>query len=789
MLRSVLFSAFFAVLCGSLQRTMTKLVRNHSHWGAFLAEVDNGRVVGVQPFVHDPDPSQLIEAVPAAVHSRTRIAQPMVREGWLRDRRAGGAGRGHEPFVEVSWQHALDLVADELTRVKSDYGHSAIMAGSQGWGSAGIFHEARAQLRRFMAIFGGFIDQTSNYSFGTALVFLPHVLGNAQAVTGPLTSWSSIARHAKLMVLFGGCNPKNMQVAKGGCGAHLAGQAHAELAAAGVEVVNVSPIREDGPAAVKPEWITIRPNTDTAMLLALSHTLMANELHDREFLARYCSGFERVRAYVMGESDGQPKDAAWAAAITGVPAETIRTLARRMAAQRTMISASWSLQRADHGEQPYWAVLLLASCLGQIGLPGGGFGFGYGSATGIAEAPLAFRTPTMEVTGNPLNRAIPAARIAQCLQHPGEPYDFNGRRSTYPDIKLVYWAGGNPFHHHQDINQLRAAFRRPQTVIVHEPWWTATARHADIVLPATTSLERNDIGSAPRDRFVFAMHKAIDPVGAARDDYAIFADLARRLGCETSFTQDRDEMTWLRHIYDSWRDSVRTNQAAIPDFDSFWSEGFLEIPRSADEYVMLANFRADPDKYKLTTPSGRIELYSEKIAGFGYDDCPPHPTWLEPSEWHGGAAAAKYPLHLISSQPRYRLHSQMDAGPISARGKIGGREAVALHPDDARRRGIRDGDIVRIHNARGACLAGAMLSDALTPGIAKLSCGAWYDPADTADGALCAHGNANMLTHDRGTSKLSQGPSSGTNMVEIELWKGDSPPVRAFEPPAVVPMP
>ena len=361
---------------------MTKLVRNHSHWGSFIAEVDDGRVVGVRPFERDPDPSPLIEAIPAAVHSQTRVATPVVREGWLKNGPGHGEGRGREPFVAVSWERALDLVAGELSRVKRDHGHAAIMAGSQGWGSAGIFHEPRGQLRRFMGIFGGYVDQVSNYSFGTALVFLPHVVGNAQACTGPLTSWSSIARHAKLMVLFGGANPKNMQVTKGGMGAHAIGQSLADLARAGVDVVNVSPIREDGPAAVAPQWIPIRPGTDTAMLLALCHTLIAEGLHDVEFLTQYCTGFERVQPYVMGDADGQPKDADWAAAITGVPAETIRALARRMAATRTMISASWSLQRADHGEQPYWAVLLLASCLGQIGLPGGGFGFGYGSAIG-----------------------------------------------------------------------------------------------------------------------------------------------------------------------------------------------------------------------------------------------------------------------------------------------------------------------------------------------------------------------------------------------------------------------
>jgi biotin/methionine sulfoxide reductase len=763
---------------------MIRFFRNHSHWGSFTAEVEDGRIVGVRPFEHDPEPSPLIGAIPDAVYSQTRIPHPFVREGWLKNGPGSGDGhgRGREKFVAVSWERAFDLVAGELLRVRRDYGHDAIMAGSQGWASAGIFHEARGQLRRFMATFGGFVDQTSNYSFGTALVFLPHVVGSAQSVTGPLTSWTSIARHAKLMVLFGGANPKNMHVAKGGCGAHSIGGSLAELARAGVEAINISPIRDDGPDPLAPEWIPIRPGSDTALLLALVHTLIANSLHDADFLASHCTGFERARAYVMGETDGVPKDADWAAPITGIAADKIRALARRMAASRTMISGSWSLQRADHGEQPYWALLLLASCLGQIGLPGGGFGFGYGSANGIADPPLALRAPVMEAVANPLGRAIPAARIADCLLRPGEPYDFNGRRSAFPDLKLVYWAGGNPFHHHQDINRLREAWRRPQTVIVHEPWWTATARFADIVLPATTTLERNDIGCAPRDRFVIAMQQAIEPLGEAKNDYEIFAELSRRVSCEAEFTKGRDQMAWLRHLYDGWRNGVRGTAAAIPDFDRFWADGFFEIPSGADEYVMFEKFRADPERNKLATPSGRIELYSEKIAGFGYEDCPPHPTWIEPSEWRD---ANSYPLHLISSQPRFKLHSQMDGGPVSAHGKVSGREAVVLHPDDATRRGIKEGDVVRIRNERGACLAGAVISTAVSLGVAKLSCGAWYDPMSGQDGALCVHGNANMLTHDRGSSKLSQGPSTGTNMVEIERWSGPLPPLRAFTPPEI----
>ena len=762
------------------------LVRNHSHWGAFSAEVEDGRIVGVRPFERDPDPSHLINAIPDAVHSKSRIAQPMVREGWLKHGPGPSESRGREPFVPVPWDKALDLVAGEIERVRRLYGNAAIMGGSQGWSSAGLFHEARVQLHRFLAASGGYTDQVMNYSFGAALAFLPHIVGSPQSVVGPLTSWSSIARHSRLMVLFGGANPKNTLVSKGGCASHSTGGWIAELAKARVEVVNISPIREDGPDAVRPEWIPIRPNTDTAMLLALTHTLVSEGLHDQAFLDKFCVGFERVLPYLMGDSDGQPKSADWAAPITGVPADTIRALARRMAATRTMVTASWSLQRAHHGEQPYWAVILLASALGQIGLPGGGFGFGYGSGAGIGDAPLSFAAPAMDSIKNPINVTIPAARISDCLLNPGGAYDFNGKRGNYPDIKLVYWAGGNPFHHHQDTNKLRRAWQRPETVVVHEPWWTATARHADIVLPATTSLERNDIGGARRDKFIMVMQQAVAPVGEARNDFAIFSDLAKRLGVAEAYTQGRDENAWLRHLYEGCRHSAGANAAALPDFDTFWNTGYLEIPAASEEYVLFGDFRADPEKHKLRTPSGRIELYSEKIAGFGYDDCPPHPTWIEPWEWLGGKDAKTYPLHLVSSQPRDRLHSQMDCGPVAASGKIAGREAIAINPADAKARGINDGDVVRVHNARGSCLAGAIVSDSISAGVVKLSCGAWYDPADGSELALCRHGNPNVLTRDQGTSKLGQGPSSATALVEVERYTEPLMPVAAFDPPRVV---
>jgi biotin/methionine sulfoxide reductase len=246
------------------------------------------------------------------------------------------------------------------------------------------------------------------------------------------------------------------------------------------------------------------------------------------------------------------------------------------------------------------------------------------------------------------------------------------------------------------------------------------------------------------------------------------------------FSEGRDEAAWLRQICDAFRERAHSN--LVPEFDVFWDKGWVELPRRSEEYVFLADFRADPEKYRLRTPSGRIELYCERIARFDYDDCPPQPRWVEPAEWLGATAAARFPLHLVSSQPRHKLHSQMDAGPISARGKVAGREALAIHPEDARARGIAAGDVVRVFNARGACFAGAVLTDAVRPGVVRLSCGAWYDPVGDAEDAACAHGNANVLTRHHGTSRLGQRPSSATALVEVERAAAP-PPGKPFVPP------
>ena len=732
-----------------------------SHWGAFEVDVEGNRIVATRPFSKDPHPAPIPDILPAAVHHRTRVARPSIRRGWLEARKRDG--RGRDEFVELPWDEALDIAAAEIDRVRREHGNEAIFGGSYGWSSAGRFHHAQSQVHRFLNCIGGYVASFGSYSTGCAQSIMPHVLGVnfLKLLYEHQDGWQTIHDHTETLVMFGGINPKNSQVSMGGVTEHETAGWFDRFAVKGMRCINIGPQRTDAPERC--EWIPVRPASDTAIMLAFAHALESEGLTDRDFLARCTVGFERFRRYLMGETDGQPKSPEWAAPLCGVDPDTTRGLARRMASTRTLVTVTWSLQRGEHGEQPYWMSAVLAAMLGQIGLPGGGVGYGYGAIGGVGKSLIGLRGMTFSQLTNPVKRVIPVARIGDMLRNPGRSYDFNGRREPYPDIRLIYWAGGNPYHHHQDLNALHEAWQKPETIIVNEPWWTATAKRADIVFPATTPYEREDIGRSDLDDYLFYMPRLIPPVGEARDDYAIFAGLAERLGAGAVFTEGRGAADWLSLLYEEFRSLAAAKSIELPDLEELKARNWVRLPIRAEgpNRTLFAPFREDPEAAPLGTPSGKIEIFSETIDGFGYDDCPGHPVWLPPSEWLGTATAAA-PLHLVSPQPGDKLHSQLESALADREGARP--ETLVIDPGDATARGIRTGDLVRVFNARGACRARALVSGGVRPGVVALPTGAWFgDPG----GNLDPDGNPNVLTKDVGTSRLGQACSAHTALVDV----------------------
>jgi len=243
-----------------------------SHWGAFIAQVEDGKFIGVKPFGGDAAPVPMIQALAGRVYSTTRIKYPMVRAGFLKKGAASDrTERGTGNFVRVSWDEALDLVAKELQRVKSKYGNESIFAGSLDWHSVGKLHDAPVLLRRMLALFGGFTDDAGDFSVQAAMTILPHVTGNIE-VYDLQTAWPTIIKNTDLIVLFGASLLKNNQIGWTPPD-HYAYWALKQVKEKGIEAISVDPRMTDTTKYLNAKWIALRPNTDVALMLGIAHTL------------------------------------------------------------------------------------------------------------------------------------------------------------------------------------------------------------------------------------------------------------------------------------------------------------------------------------------------------------------------------------------------------------------------------------------------------------------------------------------------------------------------------------
>ncbi|HCM1991754.1 TPA: trimethylamine-N-oxide reductase TorA [Salmonella enterica subsp. salamae serovar 30:m,t:-] len=779
-------------------------IQSGSHYGAFEAKVMNGEWVATRPFKHDKYPCDMLNAVREVVYNPSRVRYPMVRLDWLRQReKSDRRQRGDNRFVRVSWDRALDLFYEELERVQKTYGSSGVFTGLADWQMVGKYHKAGGAMDRGLGLHGSYVTTVGDYSAAAAQVILPHVIGSLE-VYEQQTSLPLVIEHSQTIVLWG-CDPiKNLQI-EFLVPDHDAFGYWAQIKEAvkqgKIRVISVDPVRSKTQNYLNCEQLSLRPQTDVALMLGVAHTLYVEKRYDVNFINDYTVGFEQFLPYLLGTTDKQPKDAQWAAEICGLSAENIRDFARVLVNGRTQFMGGWCVQRMHHGEQYPWMLVVLASMVGQIGLPGGGVGFGWhynggGTVTSagpvlsglgsIANPPAAKYKPDFRGA----SEHIPTSRIVDCLLAPGKKIAFNGETLIYPDIKMAIYSAANPFHAQQDRNRMIEAWEKLETVVVLDHQWTASCRFADIVLPVTTRFERNDIEQfgTHSNKGLMALHQVVKPQFEARHDFDIFAGLCKRFDREAAYRENRDEMQWINAIYD---EGVKTGAAlgvTLPDFDSFWQgEGYIEYP-AGQPWVRHSEFREQPDLNPLGTPSGLIEIFSKTIAGFGYADCPGHPVWMEPFERSHSKTTTKYPLHLQSCHPDKRLHSQLCSSDAFRKTyAVAGREPLYMCEQDARARGLKAGDIARVFNDRGQVLAGVVISADYVPGVIRIHEGAWYSPQKGGKaGTLCTYGDPNVLSADVATSQLAQGPSAHTVLVEVERYQPQAPDVTGFGGPDTV---
>ncbi|BBS89644.1 biotin sulfoxide reductase [Klebsiella sp. WP7-S18-CRE-02] len=762
-----------------------------AHWGPILVDTDGEQVLASRGALQTSFTNSLQSVVRDQVHSKTRVRYPMVRKGFLASPESPQGIRGQDEFVRVSWDDALALIDRQHRRIRESYGPASIFAGSYGWRSNGVLHKAATLLQRYMSLAGGYTGHLGDYSTGAAQAIMPHVVGGNE-VYQQQTSWPMVLEHTDVVVLWS-ANPMNTLKIAWNASDEQGLPYFEHLRHSGKRLICIDPMRSETVAffGESMEWIAPHMGTDVALMLGIAHTLLTNNWHDAEFLSRCTTGFPTFADYLLGQKDGEAKSAEWAAAICGVSADKIRELADIFHKNTTMLMSGWGMQRQQFGEQKHWMLVTLAAMLGQIGTPGGGFGLSYHFANGGNPTRRAAVLASMQGTvkgGVDAVDKIPVARIVEALENPGAPYQHNGMDRHFPDIRFVWWAGGANFTHHQDTNRLIRAWQKPELVVISECNWTAAARHADIVLPATTSFERNDLTMTGdySNQHLVPMKRVVAPRDEARDDFEVFAELSERWepGGRARFTEGKNDLQWLETFYNIAGQRGAPMGVTLPSFERFWQDNeLIEMPENAQNaaFVRFSDFRADPLANPLKTPSEKIEIYSERIASFQYSDCPPHPMWLAPDEWHGNAQPGQ--LQLLSAHPAHRLHSQLNHTSLRERYAVAGREPITLHPQDAQARQIRDGDLVRVWNARGQVLAGAAVSEDIKPGVICLHEGAWPDFAPEA-GGICKNGAVNVLTKDIPSSRLGNGCAGNTALAWIEKYDGPALTLTAFDPPA-----
>ena len=672
-----------------------------------------------------PEPEQLrtclrCRAYRQYVHHPERLMYPQKRIG----------ARGEGKFKRISWDEALDTLAGELIRVKETYGNQGIFLATGGAYLASL-HNGGFAAARLLSQFGGFVTHYGNIS-------------SEGAVWASLTQYGSVMvghsredmLNSRLIILWG-WDPARM-ISGTNTMYHLI-----KARENGAKVIAIDPRYHDTAATVADEWIPILPGTDTAVMVAVANVMIKENLYDQIFMDKYTVGFERFKEYVLGQEDGVDKTPSWAAEISGVDAATIERLAREYAI--TKPAALMDCQgpaRSAMGEQYNRCAATLCAMTGNVGRPGGSAG---GGLMGIPVGHM-FRMSAIPPGKNPFELDGPPVKGTLDIRlrvikriHINTIFDaiLCGKEGGYPaDIKMMWSMCNNYLNQTGNSNKAAKALQKLEFLCVNELFMTPQARYSDLLLPVTSAAERSDLTRPwPSGPYFTFINRALNPLGECKSDFEIVNQLAERLGMKDFNPHTEDE--WLKML-------VELNpeyQKHIKDYETFRREGIHRI-KLPEPIVAFKEQIEDIENHPFPTPSGKIEIYSQRVADLNNPMCPPIPKYLATPEDHNDPLFEKYPLQLITPHPKNRVHSEMYM--VEWLREVEPHRAW-INPTDAERRGIKDGDAIYVFNDRGKVAITAWLTERIIPGVICIFEGSWYAPdQEGIDRGACA----NTLTND-----------------------------------------
>ncbi len=626
-----------------------------------------------------------------------RLTNPLIRTG----------SRGSDQFRKVSWDEALDVISRKLLKLKDNDNCQGLMRIGGSGSCRGSLHNTDFVTRRFLSLFGDYTETKGNFSSEASSFVKGPIFGTSHVGVDTET-----LLHSDKIILWG-FNPSDTRFDS------KVESVLKEAAERGIPITVIDPRKTRNVKNLNAQWIPLKPGSDSALMLAILHVLIEEDLLKRSFIEKYSSGFEEFEEYILGKTDGIEKSPRWAAEICGLTKEKIETFALEYAgAPVAALLPGLSLQRAIGGENldRMGAVLQLAT--GNTGRLGGSSG---SSRWNSLEKPRLGKLPVPE---NPMIKEVPVYLWADAV--------LEGKKGGYPsDIQFIYNVGGNYIGQGSDRQKTVRAFEKAEFSVTHDYFMTETARYSDVVLPVTTFLEREDLISS-QDNYIFYSAKASDPVGQSKNDFEIFSSLAEKLGFGELYSENKSEEQWLEHFQ---------SQSEIPNYSAFKEKGFYSNGNHLR--VGLSDFITDPIKHPLKTKSGKIEIASEKIRKTGGTLLP---------ELIGFHTTDKYPLRLVTPHEKYRIHSQNDNIP-SLKKLCDDRLWISIV--DAEARNISTGETVSLKSEVGMIRSIAFVTDKICQGAVSLTQGSWSS-------------NVNNLTSTNPT-KPSMG--SRTHSVIVNVFK------------------